>query len=319
MAQVFTINESRTLLTTLVHEVWQAEGENTKSYFEDWINVKKLSTPVHIDYRMAGFSKWVERAEKEDITYDDLTFGEAITTEPKNWGTGFSVSEEVIEDLADAGPNEGINRAKLGGYADFVSRSRRTAIWTVDVECTDLLLNGTATSTEYVLRDSVAWFGTHTTLKNPTVSQSNLNTHASLSAETLKTMTTALNLQLDDRGDYISRAGSNVLVVSESDAFRAYEILNTAGQVDTANNNINALKKNKYKVVENPYLNVNAASYAGYFLLREGAHSAEWFWRKKPEFAKQPDFDSVAMKFRGRFRGVRRVKDWRGAVGDNGS
>lgn len=319
MAQTLSINEAQTLITTLLDETWEAE-KPPSAVFEQYMNVRDMPRGEHKDYRVAGFGKFVERAELEDITYDDISFGEVLTVTPKNWARGFRVSEEVIEDLADTGGRpDGDTAAKIGTYQDAVRRWKRAATWTVDQECADMLLNGTSTATEYVLRDAIALFGSHVTLKNPTVTQSNLNTHASISATQIQTMTTALDLQLDDRGDYLSQDGTNILVVSASDAFRTYEILNSAGQVDTANNNVNPLKKEKYRVVENRYLNVLAATYAGYFLLREGAHSLTWMWRKKPTFAKENDFDAVAQKYRSRFRGVRYAKDWRGAVGDNGS
>jgi hypothetical protein len=280
------------------------------------MNVKSMDRGEYVDYRIAGLGQFVERDELEDIDYDQLEFGEKLTVRPKNWARGFRVSEEVVEDLADSG---GEDSGKLGTYADVVRRWKRSAEWTVETECANMLLNGTSTAAQYVLRDSIALFGSHATLKNPTVTQSNLATHASLNASQVQTMTSTLNLQLDDRGDYLSTDGQNILVVSESDSFRAYEILKTSGQVDSANNNVNPLNKDNYKIVVNRYLNQSAAAYAGYFLLREGAHSLTWMWRKKPVFAKENDFDAVAMKFRGRFRGVRFAKDWRGAIGDNGS
>jgi hypothetical protein len=270
------------------------------------------------DYRIAGFGKFTERGELEDYSYDQYEFGETFTVTPRNWGTAFRVSEEVVEDLADS-PWGGEIRDKLGSYGDFVSRMKGSANWTVEDECTARLLNGTSTATKYVLRDGVAWFDTHTTLKNPTLSQSNRATHASLSATTINNMATTLNLQVDDRGNYIKKGGRNTLVVSESDATRAWEIMNTQGQVDSLNNNVNVVRKHKWNVVENPYLNVAAATYAGYFVLREGVHGAVWFWRKKPVFARDNDFQAGAMAFRARFRGETYVRDWRGAVGDNGS
>ena len=317
MAQTLSINEAQTLISNLLDEVWEIEEPRDLCY-PDYMNVSTMSRGEHVDYRVAGFGKFVERGELEDIDYDQIEFGETLTIKPRNWARGFKVSEEVIEDLADA-PHAGEIGSKLGAYADVTARWRRSAEWTVEQECANLLLNGTSTATGYVLRDAVAWFGTHATLKNPTVSQSNVATHASLAAVTLNNMVTTLNLQLDDRGDYLSKSGQNIVIVSESDATRAYEILNTTGQVDSANNNVNTLKKHKFKVVECPYLNVAAATYAGYFVLREKVHGAHMKWRKKPTFAKDNDFDAIAMKYRARMRFERYVRHWQGAVGDNGS
>lgn len=322
MAQTFSINEAKTLIQNLLHEVWEAEDSNQKKagIFNDYMNVTPMSSGIHNDYRIAGFGKFTERDELEDINYDELEFGEVLSITPKNWATGFRVSEEVLEDLADAGPNEGISRAKLGTFADFTRRMRRSATWTVDQECADLLLNGTATSAEYVLRDSVALFGTHTTLKNPTVSQSNLNTHATISATTLDNMMVGLRLQVDDRGDYLMPGNSKAtLVYSPSDSGKVYELLKTRGEVDSANNTVNRLDRFTFKPVENCYLNTLGAAYHGYFLLVDGVHSLNWKWRLEPKFGQENDFDAVAQKYRGRFRGVRYARDYFGTYGDNGS
>jgi hypothetical protein len=319
MAQTLSINEAQTIISDYLDEIWEAEKPPSTVYTKYMI-VKSADRGEDVDYRIAGLGKFVEREELEDIDYDQFEFGEKLTTRFKNFARGFRVSEEVLEDLADAGGNaSGELRAKIGTYGEVVRRWRRSAEWTVEQECADRFLNGTSTAAEYVLRDSVAYFGTHTTLKNPTVSQSNLQTHASLSATTIDSMATTLDLQLDDRGDYLSTDGALKLLVSASDASKAYEILNTKGQVDSANNNVNRLNRRNIEIVENRYFNILAASYAGYFLLREGAHSATWMWRKKPVFGQDNDFDSVSKKYRARFRGATKVTDWRGAVGDNGS
>jgi hypothetical protein len=319
MAQTLSINEAQTLVSDLLDEVWEAEKPPSAVYTK-YMNVKSMDRGEHVDYRIAGLGKFQERAELEDIDYDDITFGEKLTVRPKNWARGFRVSEEVIEDLADSGGRpDGDTAAKLGTYTDIVKRWKRSVEWTVEQECADMLLNGTSTAAEYVLRDSIALFGSHVTLKNPTVTQSNLNTHASLSATQIDNMSTAIDLQLDDRGDYLNQDGKLLLIVSATDASKAYEIINTKGQVDTANNNVNRLNRRNFEIIENRYLNVLAASYSGYFLLREGSHSLTWLWRKKAQFKQDSDFDAVAMKFRGRFRGVRFAKDYRGTIGDNGS
>lgn len=316
MAQTLSVYEAQTLITDTLDEVWEAEKPKSQPAYEQFMNVMTMTRGEYADYELAGFGQWDEREELEDVDYDEYSFGDKVTTKPKNWAKAFKVSEEAIEDLADSG---GEDRAKLATYAEITRRMRRSQVWTIEQECADLLLNGTSTATEYVLRDGAALFGSHSGLRSGAPSQSNVKTHASLSANEIKTMTTSLDTQLDGAGDYIADDGMNILVISATDDFRAYEILNSAGQVDTDLNNINSLKKTKYKIVVDKYLNVNAAAYSGYFLLREGMHSLRWFWRKKPVFARESSFDDIAMKFRGRFRGVRVAKDWRGTVGDNGS
>lgn len=319
MAQTLSINEASTLITDYLDETWEAETPPA-TVFDKIFNVGTMNRGQHTDYRVAGLGPFVEHEELTDIDYDEIVFGEKLTITDKKWARGFRVSDYVLEDLADAGGNaDGELAAKIGTYGDIVKRWKRSANWTVERECADRLINGTSTATNYVLRDAVALFGTHATLKNPTVSQSNLSTHQALSANAVDTMSTALDLQLDDRGDYMAIDGTLKLVVSATDASRAYEIIQTRGQVDSANNTVNRLNRRNIDVIENRYLNLQAASYSGYFLLREGAHSLKWLWRKKPRFAQDSDFDAYAKKYKANFRGTTYIKDWRATIGDNGS
>src|SRR5688500_9558746 len=102
MAQTLSINEAQTLISDLLDEVWEAE-KPPKAVFEEYVNVSSMDRGEHVDYRIAGLGKFVEREELEDIDYDQIEFGEKLTVRPKNWARGFRVSEEVVEDLADSG------------------------------------------------------------------------------------------------------------------------------------------------------------------------------------------------------------------------
>lgn len=319
MGQTLTINEANTLVSDYLDEVWEAE-DPPETVYDKIMKVTDMPRGQHVDYRMAGLGPLVENAELEDIDYDDVVFGEKLTITDRKWARGFRVSDYVLEDLADAG---GMNidselAAKLGTYADIVRRWKRSGHWVVERECADRLQNGTSTATKYVLRDAIAWFGTHATLKNPTISQTNLATHQAMSANSIDAMITTVGLQLDDRGDYLSDTGGVTVVASQTDRSRLYEILKTKGQVDSANNNVNKLDQYDIKPVVNRYLNLQAASYSGYFVLASG-HSFKWLWRKKISFGQDTDFDANAKKYKARMRGEGYVKDWRGSIGDNGS
>jgi hypothetical protein len=315
-AAVYSIYEAQTLISDYLDEVWDSAGARAKKpTFEEVFNIKNMDRGESVNYRTSGLGQFVQREELEDIEYDQLDFGEKQTIRPKNWARGFMVSEEVTEDVADSKGMGDDSRAKVGTYADVVSQWRRSANWTIENYCADLILNGTSTATDYVGRDSVALFGTHTTLRTPTTSQSNLATHASLSANTVQTMITNMDTQLDDKGDFANDEGEDYLVVGPTNDFRAYEITRTKGQVDTMNNNVNPLGARTITPIVWKYL---GATHAGYYLLRKGVHSLTWEWRKKPVFGRDGDFDKIAMKFRSRFRGARYFKDWRGIIGDVG-
>lgn len=319
MAQTLTTDEARTVISTWLSKAWTTGENHIDPIYPDYVHVDTMG-PERVDMKYSGLGKLTERDEVEDIDYDDILFGTPNTIRPTNWARGFRISEEAVEDLADS-PNSPIIRAKIGAYENVVKQWRRSAEWVVDEVMAARLLNGTSTATRYALGDGTAWFGNHTTMRNPTLTQTNLASHVSMSATSLDRMITTMGLQMADNGDYMNQDGKMTLVVSATDATRAWELVNTSGQVDSANNNRNILDryKGKLKIVVNPFLNVQAATFSGYFLLRDDTHGLYWFWRVKPKFAKDSDFDAIALKYRARMRGRDYVEDWRGAVGDIGS
>lgn len=317
MAQILSRNEAQTLIFNLLDSVYEIEGNSAKTTFDKFVKVGTMDRGQEINYRMAGFTKHVERAELEAIQYDQYEFGETQTIDPKNFGTGLRVSEEVVKDLQDAGASDPLNRAKLAAFSEVTRRFRRSANWTVEVECANIYLNGTATTAAYVGRDGKALFATdHVSLKNPPVTGSNLQTAASLSAVQIQSAITSLATHVDDTGNFLPISDSYKVMVSPYNLFRIQDILKTKGQVDSNNNNTNPLDNFSITPVINQYL---GASSKGFYVIDDSVASTRWLWREKPNFSKEGDFDAVAMKFRSIFRGVATTKDWHGQVGNAGA
>ena len=316
MAQVLSRNEVSTLIFNLLDSVYEVEGKAVTT-FEKFMKVESMDRGQDISYRIAGFGKHSERDELEAIQYDQYEFGETQTVNPKNYGTGLRVSEEVVQDLQDGGTSDPYNKAKLAGFAEVTRRFRRSANWTVDVECANIYLNGTATSAAYVGRDGLALFSaTHTSLKNPPTTQSNVQTASSLSAVQIQSAITSLATHVDDTGAPLPISDSYKVMVGPYNMFRIQDILKTKGQVDSANNNTNPLDNFSITPVINQHL---GASHKGFYVIDPSVASTRWLWRLKPTFSKEGDFDAVALKFRSTFRGVATTKDWHGQVGNAGA
>lgn len=316
MADTQSIAKAQTLISDLLDSAWEAEKPAKTPAYEQFMHVGDMARGEFVDFEVGGLGKFVERDELEDVDYDELKFGNKLTVRPKNFARAFRVSEEFIEDIADAGARDGYNIGKLGGYVDTVKRWRRSANWTVEQECADILLFGTGT-TKFTGRDGLALFSaSHTTLSNPPATQTNIDTGGAMSATRIAAMRKLLDTQLDAKGDFIYDDSGFILLHSPETKDRAYELLKTKGQVDSANNNLNILDQYDITPVESKYL---GASYAGYFLLKKGTHTLNWLWRIRPEFKQEGDFDAVARKYRARFRGVPFFKDYRGIVSNAGS
>jgi hypothetical protein len=316
MAQMLSRNEVSTLIFNLLDSVYEVEGKATTT-FEKFMKVESMDRGQEINYRIGGFGKHSERDEYEPIQYDQYEFGESQTVNPKNFGTGLRVSEEVVQDLQDAGTSDPYNRAKLAAFSEVTRRFRRSANWTVEVECANIYINGTATTAPYVQRDNLALFSaSHVSLKNPPITQSNLQTAASLSAVQIQSAITSLATHVDDTGAPLPISDAYKVMVSPYNMFRLQDILKTKGQVDSNNNNTNPLDNFSISPVINQHL---GASNKGFYVIDPSVATTRWLWRLKPNFSKEGDFDAVALKYRSTFRGVATTKDWHGQVGNAGA
>jgi len=313
-----TTQKAQTLISDLIDEVIEVTNPAGSFPFEDYMHTGDMTRGEEANFNIGGFGMPEEREVLEDISYDEPLFGVKQTIVPLNWGRGFRVAEETIKDLADAGPFDGTNAARLGQYADYTKRLKRKCWERVDLECALKLINGTSTAAKYVGRDGVALFSTsQTTLDNPPLTQSNLTTAASATAANLMTAITSLDTQRDDRGDFVSTESSYKVLHGPTNRWKFIEILKTTGQVDSANNNVNALKNAGITItpVEIKTLDrANGSAYTGWFV-QNAAHQLWWKWRQKPDFAKNVDFDANALKYKVTFRGVHFHKDWRAMVG----
>jgi hypothetical protein len=314
MASIQDTSRASTLIYDLLDNVFTTENPGP-AVFEKYMNVKDLDRAEYIDYEVGGFSKFTERQELEDIDYDQIEFGDKLTVRPKNFSKGYAASEEFLEDIADAGIKSDTNVAKIGTIVNAIKDMKRKAVWTVEEECADLLDLGTGT-TKFTGRDSLALFSaSHTTLKNPVVTQTNIDTGGAFSQTRLEAMCLLLDTQLDSVGDFIYDNSGYILVHGPKIRDRVYEALKTKGTVGNDYNNVNTLDQYNIEPVCVNYLGATSVKY---FLLKKNVHTLTWLWRKKPTFARDSDFDAVALKVRATMRGIAFAKDYRGVCSNAG-
>jgi hypothetical protein len=140
---------------------------------------------------------------------------------------------------------------------------------------------------------------------------SNLVTGA-LSDTTLKDAIILGQKQLDEAGKLI-QMNFDTLVVPPALQFLAEELLRSTQKIGTANNDINVLK-DAMKVVVNPFLTDSDA----WYIMDSKRHQLNYFWRVKPEFKREEDFDSLVAKYRGYMRYSFGCSDFRGIIGSPG-
>lgn len=320
-----THQDAQVMISDLIDKVIEVTNPEGTFPFEKYMHVGDMTRAEYVSYTFGGFGLPQERQILEDIDYDVPVFGSKLTVTPIEYGRGFRVAREVIRDLADAGPHDGANAARLTSYADYTKRLKRKGWERVDLECALKLINGTSTAARYAGRPEgtngttpTALFATnHTNLDNPPLTQSNLTTAAAFNAANLMTAITALDTQRDDRGDFISTSSTYNVIVPPNLRWKAIEIVNTMNEVGTANNTVNALKYADItlKTVEVKTLDrANGSTYTGWFVQND-AHTMHWKWREKPTFDKNVDFDARAVKYAMFMAGAHFHDDWRSIVG----
>jgi hypothetical protein len=248
-----------------------------------------------------GFGLGSVKTEGSGIVYTSTNQGPTARFTNVTYGLGFQETEESVDD------NKYKGRAtdRTVALARSLRHTRETVIANV--------LNR-ADSSSYTGADGKKLLATdHVT---PNGSQSNtLTTAADLSEASLEDLVINIMNATDAQGLRISLMPKK-LVVSPSEKFNAERILKSAGQNDTANNAINALKSSGTidEVVVWPFL----TDADMWFVTTDVPNGLIVFDRKKAALAKDSDFDSGNYKHKAVMRLVAGWADWRGIYGSAG-
>jgi len=300
------------IIRDLIDEAWEVETPDQEAVYPKYMDVGNFGRGEFVDIQVGGLGTPLERATLEDIDYDSYVVGPELRVIPVNFGRGLRIAQEDLDDIADSGPWDGTNVAKMGSYADAMRRWKRSCTVKVEQICADKILNGTSTGA-YVGRDGLALLSaSHVTLKNPPQTQSNVTTAAALSQANVYSAITALDTQYDDKGDFIENTGGYILLFAPTNWARVGEILKTDRQLDTHNWNKNQLAGMDITPVVCKYL---GPSYTGWWLISKNRNPLRYLWRQKPKYDQNVDFDANALKYKVTMRGATYHRDWRGIAG----
>lgn len=249
-----------------------------------------------------GFGLAGIKAEGQSIPYDTTSEGYTTRITPINFGLGFIVTEEEVDD--------NLYGDKAFSRSGALARSMR-----VTKEIVHANVLNRSQNASYVGGDGKELVATdHPTLAG---AQSNELTAADLTEASLEDAMIRIMQMKDGRGLNIMAKGVK-LIVSPSEAFNAYRILNATGQANTTNlNNPNAIREMGWapEVIVNPYLDDTD----GWFLTTDVNNGLIHLKRKGLRFAEDGDFDTGNLKHKAQDRYGVGWADWRGIVGSAGS
>lgn len=263
-------------------------------------NVVSSSRDSETDSATTGFGMLIETSELGALDYEDPVKMYRTVYSHKKYTKGFKVSRELMED------------DQHNIIARLPKLLAKSVVRTTEYYAASVLNNAFSTSyTSY--GDGKPLCSTSHTRADGGTSQSNASsTGISLTEQNLETGRLALEKVLDDKGQIISFSADKLIV--PVDLRKTAQILTQSTlRPGTANNDVNIFE-GVFKIVPWRYL----TSATAWFLQDSSDHLLNFFWRVKPEFKSDYNFDADAALYKVRIRFSTGWSDWRGFWGSKG-
>lgn len=217
--------------------------ERYPAIYKKFMEMKKTNKAQETFVAETGMGLPSLKAESGSIQY--TTFGEYARKRIniESWGLGFVVSKELVDD----NQYKELALQSTEGLAESMELNR---------EYQSALLLDRAFSSSYTGYDGVSLCSTAHVLGSGGTTSNRLATDQDLSQLAIQDMVTLIGLQVDEVGlpQYLM---PDQLLVHTSNRHTATEILETKYQLNTMNNNVNAVEFNNYikgGAVVSPYV-----------------------------------------------------------------
>ena len=253
-----------------------------------------------IDSATTGFGKLQQTSELGSLDYEDPVKMFKTTYTPLKYTKGFKVSQELYED-----DQHNVISKMPRGLA-------KSVVYTTEYYAAQVFNNAfSTTSTSY--GDGKPLCSTSHTRSDGGTAQSNASaTGIPLSEANLETIRLQLEKALNDKGE-VAAFNADTLLVPVDLRKTAKILTDSPMRPGTANNDVNVYQ-NEFKIISWRYLTSSTA----WFLMDSSNKQLEWFWRIKPEFKNDYNFDADAALYKVRIRFARGWSDWRGLAGSKG-
>ena len=275
--------------------------------FPKIFNVETSNSATETDHGMGAFGDWIERTDElSPVAYAKIKDGGEVTYKHKAFTKGFMISRELNDD------------EKYGQMKKMAKALARAGRAKVEKDAITVLTKGFKSDVgAFKGRDGKELFHDQHTLVDSTKTCSNLMT-GPLNEVNLKKAIQMMASQLDEAGNLIQMKATK-LIVPPALEDTALRLLHSSQLPGTELNDTNEYLKNRLQVVVMDYLGATAGGSDTAWYLQDGTrHELNFFWRVKPEFKNEEDFDTFVAKYRGYMRYSYGFSDWRGMVGSKG-
>ena len=272
-------------------------------------NMLSSNKAVEHDWGMGALGDWTKRASELDtVDYGKISAGLDRTYTHSAYTKGFMIGRELYDD-------DQYNQIEKLPKA--LARAGRQSI---EKDAMQLLIKGFSKDLPTLGLSAIydgkpLFFGAHA-LVDSVKTCSNLATGA-LTAPNLQNAILTMRKTLDEAGNLVTFVPSR-LIVPPALEYTARILLESVQAPGSNNNDINTVKGALELVVLDYIGSANGGSDTAWFIQDASNHELNFFWRMKPEFKWDEDFDTFTAKYRGYMRYSYGVSDFRGIVGSTG-
>lgn len=247
------------------------------------------------DFRMAGIGLWPKKDNNRPTEYESIDPAQSITYRHTVFSKGVQIERELVDD-------------EMYSQINKVPQSLgRTGRLTVEYDAISILEDG-ATVNGY---DGKPLFAdNHPLAKSKSLGDNKLTNAGGVTDQNLKAALLLARQQLDDTGFLIQCNPKNIILPPDLE-FQALTTLNSVQVAGTGNNDANVIKGRLNPIVMDLLTDVDA-----WYLQDPNLHGLYFFWRVRPEFNQEKNFDTDIAKYRGYMRYSYGYSDWRGMVGN---
>jgi len=292
------------LLWPGVKEVW---GQLYDAYATEYVDLYEQvdsDKAYEQGVQVTGFGLAAVKPQGTSATYDSEVQGVVTTYVPVPYSLGYIVTYEELKDNLYAE----VSQRRVEANAFSINQTIETVA--------AFLYNNAFVTTFFTTGDGAALCSTaHVNATGGTYSNA-LSPAADLSESSLEDMTIQIMGAQTDRGLTINIMPRS-LHVPRQEWYNANRILKSVLQSNTANNNINVLKATN-AIPEGIKLNHFFTAPHAWFIRTNVPHGMRMYWREKPFFDQDNDFDTKDAKAYTYMRFSVGCTDPRGIFGSNG-
>ena len=295
---VYTSNFSE-LLEPGLREIYGLEYSQYPEEYSKVFNIETSSKAFEEDLNMSGFGLIPTKSQGSGVTYDTAYQGWTNRYTHATYGMGFMVTREMYED-------DLYRKMKLLPRA--LARSVRQSIETMAANVLNRAFSGS-----YTGGDGKELCATDHVLIAGSTYSNELATAADFDVTSYEQALIDIQAFVDDRGLKMA-ARPKMLVGPPNLDWQFQMVLKSEKTPDNANNAYNPAKGTIPYTIMHWLTDTDA-----WFILTDVPNGLNYFWRRRPEFTNDSDFDSENAKYKTTYRCSVGWTDPRGIFGSPGA